>query len=129
MPVAGIKDAIGGATPGRAFIATGAGTKLITGDPGNETFVLPIAGQGLNNISGFTEWNRDVLDLRPALARTNWDQRAATLGNYLKVTDSAGSATLAIAATGSGAGTVIATLTGSGSLGLNDLIGRDSLLT
>lgn len=63
------------------------------------------------------------------MAATNWNHKASTLGNYLKVSDSGGSATLAIAPAGSGAGTAIATLNGAGNLGLADLVSHHSLLT
>lgn len=134
-------------TQGMAFITTGvgndtitlggsgstinadAGTNSITGGTGLDTFVLPTAGQGFDSISGFTETNGDVLDLRAALAATNWNHNAATLGNYLKVTNSSGNTMLAIASSGSGAGTGIATLTGAGNLGLADLLSHNSLLT
>ena len=134
-------------TQGMAFIATGSGndtirlggsgstvnagggTNAIFGGTGSDTFVLPKAGQGFDGITGFTETNGDLLDLRQALAATSWNHNAATLGNYLKVTDSGGSATLAIALSGSGAATSIATLNGSGNLLLADLVSHHSLLT
>ena len=134
-------------TAGMAFIATGGGNdtitlggsgntvnagggaNTITGGSGGNTFVLPKVSQGFDGITGFTETNGDVLGLRQALAETQWNQGLATLGNYLKVTDSGGSATLSIAPTGIGAGTAIATLNGSGNLGLADLISYHSLLT
>ena len=70
-----------------------------------------------------------MLDLRPALAATTWNHSASTLGNFLKVTDSGGNATLAIAPAGTGAGTAIATLRGAGSLGLSDLLSQHALRT
>jgi hypothetical protein len=54
---------------------------------------------------------------------------AATLANYLKVTDSAGSTILSIVPSGIGAGTVIATLSGAGNLGLPDLLSHNALQT
>ncbi len=138
-------DIISG-TQGMAFITTGAGndtitlsgsgstvnagggTNTITGGSGSDIFVLPKASQGFDAITGFSETNSDVLDLRSALAGTSWNGKAATLGNYLKVSDSGGNTTLSIAATGSGTGTAIATLNGV-SYGLNDLVSHHSLLT
>ena len=134
-------------TAGMAFIATGTGrdtialggsgstvnagggTNTITGGSGGDTFVLPKASQGFDRISGFSETNGDRLDLRQALAATAWNHNPSTLGAYLMVTDSGGSATLSIAPTGTGTGTAIATLNGSGSLGLADLLSHHSLLT
>ena len=134
-------------TAGMAFIATGAGNdtitlggsgstvnagggaNTITGGSGGNTFVLPAASQGFDRITGFTEINGDALNLRAALAATKWNGQASTLANYLKVTDSGGSATLSIAPTGSGAATAITTLVGSGNLGLSDLISHHSIQT
>ena len=136
-----------GGTQGMAFITTGsgndtiklggsgstvnagAGTNSITGGTGQDSFVMPKAGQGFDGITGFTEANGDVLDLRAALGATGWNHQAATLGNYLKVTDSGGSATLLVAASGSGGGVAVATLNGSGNLALADLLSHHSLLT
>ncbi len=138
-------DVVSG-TQGMAFITTGAGndtitvggsgnhidagggTNTITGGSGDDTFVLPKASQGSDAITGFSETNGDVLDLRSALAGTSWNDKPATLGNYLKVTDSGGNTTLSIAASGSGAGTMIATLNGV-TYGLADLLSHHSLLT
>lgn len=102
-----------GTLSGTGLTKTSMGTNAITGGSGGDTFVLPKAGQGFDGITGFTEANGDVLNLRAALGATSWNHRAATLGNYLMVTDSGGSATLA----------------GSGNLGLADLLSHHSLLT
>ncbi|WP_428393996.1 beta strand repeat-containing protein [Lichenicoccus sp.] len=110
-------------------VNAGGGTNTITGGSGGDSFVLPRASQGFDRITGFSETNGDVLDLREAMAGTQWNHRPATLGDYLKVTDSGGSATLSIAPTGSGAGTAIALLNGSGNVGLADLLSHHSLLT
>ena len=110
-------------------VNAGTGTNSITGGTGQDTFVMPKAGQGFDGITGFTETNGDVLDLRAALAATSWNGKAATLSNYLKVTDGGGSATLLVAPSGSGGGTAVATLNGSGNLGLADLLSHHSLLT
>jgi plastocyanin len=110
-------------------VNSGGGTNVINGGTGNDTFVLPPAGLGFDTITSFTELNGDVLDLRSALAATGWNGKSSTLGNYLKVTDSNGNTTLAIASNGTGAGTAIAALNGSGNLGLTDLLSHHSLLT
>ena len=80
-------------------------------------------------ISGFSEFNGDVLDLRSAPAATSWNGKNSTLGNFLKVTSSGSDTTLSIAPSGSRAGTAIAKLSGAGSLGLADLLSHHSLLT
>ena len=110
-------------------VNAGGGMNTISGGTGTNTFVLATAGQGFDSIAGFTKTNGDVLNLRAALAATQWNGQAATLANYLKVTDSGGSATVAIASTGTGPGTAVATLIGSGNLGLSDLISRHSIQT
>ena len=134
------------ATGGMAFITTGAGkstvvlggsgntvngslgTNTISGGTGTNTFILPAAGQGLDSIAGFTESNGDVLNLQAALAATKWNGQSATLANYLKVSDSGGNTNIALAPSGSGAGTLVATLTGT-SYGLPDLLSHHSIVT
>jgi large repetitive protein len=76
---------------------------------------------GLRCHQRVSETNGDVLDLRAALKATSWNDSASTLGNSLTVTDSGGNTTLSVAATGSGAGTAIATLNGV-RYGLSDLL-------
>jgi hypothetical protein len=55
----------------------------------------------------------DKLDLRTALAATNWNHSASTLPNYLKVTNPSQGAVLSIAPTSGGAGVAIATINGA----------------
>jgi hypothetical protein len=114
---------------GTDTITQSANMNFLSGGGGNEVFVLPAAGNGTDTITGFTETNGDVLDLRQALAATGWNGMAATLANYLKVTDSAGSTILSVAPTGIGAGTLIATLSNGGNLGLSDLLSHNALQT
>ncbi|HET6306923.1 MAG TPA: hypothetical protein VFG12_07040 [Rhodopila sp.] len=57
-----------------------AGANSISGGTGDNTLGLPTAGHGLDTISGFTETNGDILDLRAALAATTWNGRSATPG-------------------------------------------------
>ena len=110
-------------------VNAGGGRNTISGGTGNNTFVLPAASQGFDSISGFSETNGDVLNLQAALAGTKWNGQSSTLANYLKVTDSGGSATLGIVPSGSGSATAIASLVGAGNLGLSDLISHHSLVT
>ncbi len=109
-------------------VNAGAGTNSITGGTGHDTFVMAKAGQGFDGITGFTEANSDALDLRAALSATTWNHNAATLGNYLKVTDVGGNTLLAVANGGSGAGVQVAQLSGA-TYGLTDLQSHHSLLT
>jgi hypothetical protein len=114
---------------GTDTISQSPGMNFLYGGGGNETFVLPVAGNGTDTITGFTETNGDVLDLRQALAATLWNGMASSLSTYLKVTDSGGSTILSITPNGMGAGTVIATLSGAGNLGLSDLLSHNALQT
>ena len=109
-------------------INAGAGQNTIAGGTGNDILVLPAAGGGFDRIAGFTESNGDVLDLRAGLMPTKWNGQASTLGNYLKVTDSGGNKNLAIAPTGSGSSTAIASLLGT-NYDLADFVSHHSLLT
>ena len=109
-------------------VNAGGGSNVIHGGSGGDTFLLPAASHGFDTITGFSETNGDVLNLAAALSATEWNGRSATLGNFLKVTDNNGSTTLAIAPTGVGAGTAIATLSGAGNLGLADLLSHHSLV-
>jgi Ca2+-binding RTX toxin-like protein len=133
-------------TGGLGFISTGGGNDTITiagsgntvnaggdnntisGGTGKNTFVIPGAGAGTDTIAGFTDTNGDVLDLRSALASAGWKGNQSTLPQYLKVGASAGSTTLSIAKGGSGAGQLVATLSGTGTLTLADLQSHHSLL-
>jgi plastocyanin len=104
------------------LVNAGGGQNVIYGGEGNDVFVLAAAGQGFDTITNFTDLNGDVLDLRTALAATNWNGQANTLANYVKVTDSNGSTTLSVADKGTGGGTAIALLSGAGNLNLSDLL-------
>jgi hypothetical protein len=99
-----------------------------TASSGNDLFVFSAASGLSDAISGFTETNGDVLDLRAALAATTWNHTSSTLANYLKVTDGGGNTNLAIAPKGSGAGIGIAILTQT-NFHLADLVSHHSLLT
>ena len=110
-------------------VIAGGGTNVIHGGTGDDMFVLPHASIGFDTITGFSEANGDRLNLAVALAATHWNGQAATLGNYLKVTDNNGSTTLSIAASGIGGGIAIANLSGAGNLGLADLLSHHSLVT
>ena len=66
-------------------VSAGGGNNTISGGTGSNTFILPGAGQGFDAIAGFTETNGDVLNLHAALQETNWNGKANTLSNYVKV--------------------------------------------
>jgi hypothetical protein len=105
-------------------VNAGGGMNFITGGTGLDTFFLPTAtgaGAGMDTITNFTLTNGDVVNLGSALATAGWTSNLSTLGNYLKVSESAGNAIIAIATGGSGAGTAIAQLNGVGNLTLASL--------
>jgi hypothetical protein len=56
-------------------------------------------GQGMDNFTSNIPTLGDTLELKPALAATNWNGAASTLANYMTMTDSAQGATLSITAT------------------------------
>jgi hypothetical protein len=64
----------------------------------------------------------DNLDLRTALAATNWNGSAATLSAYLTVTNSSQGAVLSIAPTSGGKATGIATIDGATGTTLSGLL-------
>ena len=109
-------------------VDAGGGTNIIYGGLGNDTFMLPPASRGLDTITGFTEANGDVLDLRAALAATGWNHTTtSTLANWLVATSAGGDTTLSVRTTAGGAATAIAVLHGSGALGVADLLSHNSL--
>ena len=64
----------------------------------------------------------DKLSLTTALGATTWNNSAATLSNYLTVTNSKQGATLSISATSRGSGVVIATIDGATTATLSSLL-------
>jgi hypothetical protein len=102
------------------------GKDTITDSRGGNAFVLPAAGKGYDIFTGTSDSNiltlNDTLDLRPALAATNWNGAAATLAKYLTVTDTAQGAVLSVAPTSGGAGVAVATIGGATHAALPDLL-------
>jgi hypothetical protein len=89
---------------------------------GGQTYVIPAAGSGVEAFTSNILATGDTLNLATALAATNWNKSAATLSNYLTVTDSAQGATLSISATSGGSGVVIATIDGATTATLSSLL-------
>jgi hypothetical protein len=98
------------------------GTDTITDTGSGNTYLLPAAGKGVDAFTSNILTQNDTLDLKPALAATNWNGSSATLANYLKVTTSSSGASIAIAATSGGPGTTIATISGATNLNLSALL-------
>jgi hypothetical protein len=90
------------------------GTDTITDTGSGNTYVIPAAGKGYDTFaSNVLSITGDKLDLRTALAATNWNHTASTLANYLSVTNPSQGAVLSIAPTSGGAGVAIATINGA----------------
>jgi hypothetical protein len=134
-------------TVGMAFIATGSGNdtlsvqglhntidagggqNTISGINAFSTYVLNGPGHGFDTISDFSPYVGNKLDLTSALAATNWNGKASTLGGYISVTDTGGNATIAISTTSGGTGVGVASLHNDGSLSLATLLQTKSLTT
>jgi lysophospholipase L1-like esterase len=98
------------------------GTNTITDTGNNNTYLLPAAGKGTDIFTSNILIKADTLDLKPALAATDWNGAASTLAKYLTVTDSAQGATLSVAATSGGPGVAIASINGATTATLTSLL-------
>ncbi|HTW73242.1 MAG TPA: type I secretion C-terminal target domain-containing protein [Acetobacteraceae bacterium] len=106
---------------GNVVNASGGNVTIDDGGTGN-TIVMPAAGNGNDDIFGYLLQNGDTLDLRAALASTTWNGSENTLGNYLSISSSNDNATISLSPTGTGPGSAIATLQGSGPVTLATLL-------
>ena len=98
------------------------GADTITDSGSTNTYILPASGKGSDAFTSNILTTGDTLDLKPALAATNWNGSASTLSNYLTVTDSAKGATLSIAATSGGTGVAIGSISGATTATLTSLL-------
>jgi ribosomal protein S11 len=102
------------------------GTDTITDTGSANTYILPAAGNGYDTFTGTAAanilTNGDTLDLRPALAATNWNGAASTLPGYLTVADTAAGAVVSVAPTSGGAGVAIATIGGATTASFSDVL-------
>ena len=121
VTTAGGNDTIQIAGSGNVVNAGGGNVTIDDGGTGN-TIVLPGANDGTDDIFGYVLQNGDTLDLRGALAATTWNGSESTLGNYLSLTTSGDDTVIGLSPTGSGAGSAIATLQGSGPVTLATLL-------
>ena len=103
-------------------VSLSGGAETVTDSGAANTYILPAAGHGSVSFTSNILTTADVLDLKPALAATTWNGAAATLANYLTVSDQASGATLSIAATSGGAGVAIASIAGASSANLSSLL-------
>jgi hypothetical protein len=104
------------------IVSLAGGTDTITDSGSGNTYLLPAAGNGTDAFTSNILTTGDTLDLKTALAATNWNGSATTLANYVTVTDSAKGATLSISATSGGAGSAIATIAGASGMTLTSLL-------
>nr|WP_294514059.1 hypothetical protein [uncultured Rhodopila sp.] len=107
-------------------VSMSGGSDTITDTGSANTYVIPAAGQGYDTFTGTAAANiltiGDTLDLRPALAATNWNGAASTLPGYLTVADTAAGAVLSVAPTSGGVGVAVATIGGATNAAFSDLL-------
>jgi hypothetical protein len=94
----------------------------ITDSAGGNTYILPAPGHGSDAFTSNILTVGDTLDLKPALAATNWDGTVLKLSTYLRVTDSAQGATLSVAPTSGGTGVAIASIAGATTANLTSVL-------
>ena len=98
------------------------GANTITDTGTGNTYILPAAGKGTDTFTNNILTTGDTLDLKTALAATNWNGAASTLSKYLTVADTAKGAVLSIAPTSGGVGVAIATINGATTANLTGLL-------
>jgi hypothetical protein len=106
-------------------VNAGAGTNQIEDSGSNNRIVLPLAGQGFDDINSPVLQQNDMLDLRPMLAATAWNGNLAKIGNFVQVAaPNHVDATITVDPSGvaGGASYAVATLHGSGPVSLSDLL-------
>ncbi|HYZ24317.1 MAG TPA: hypothetical protein VE690_19360 [Rhodopila sp.] len=79
------------------------GTHTVTDTGSGNTYILPAAGSGTVSFTNDILTEGDTLNLKTALAATDWNGAASTLSNYLKVSNSSQGAVVSIAPTSGGA--------------------------
>ena len=98
------------------------GGNTVTDKGGGNTFILPSASQQPASITSNIFNMDDVLDLRTALAGTDWNGSTRQLWHYLSVSTSSDAAVINLAKTAGGSGTTIATISGAAGLNLHSLL-------
>jgi endoglucanase len=102
-------------------VSLSGGTETITDTGTSNTYVIPAAGKGelvFAKVPSLT----DIVDLRPALAATDWNGDPTTLAGYLHVTTSTNAAVLGISATSGGAGTAVLAINTAGTTTLASML-------
>jgi hypothetical protein len=106
-------------------VNAGAGINQIGDSGSNNRIVLPLAGQGFDDINSPVLLHNDTLDLRSMLAATAWNGNLAKIGNYVQVASpNQVDATITVDPSGiaGGASYAVATLHGSGPVSLSELL-------
>jgi hypothetical protein len=103
-------------------VALSGGTNMITETGDNNTYVLPSAGGGYDRFTTNVLAKGDTLNLKAALAASDWNGAPSTLGNYLTVTNTLQGAELSISATAGGNAIGVATIRGTTDATLNSLL-------
>jgi hypothetical protein len=98
------------------------GTNTVTDTGSGNTYIVPAAGKGTVTFNSNILSDGDTLDLKPALAATNWSGASATLSNYLTVAATSKAAVISIAATSGGKATAIVTITGASNFNYSTLL-------
>ncbi len=109
-------------------IYVGSGNDTLNDSGSNNKIVFGAPGGGTAQIYGYVLKNGDTLDLRTALANTSWTKSSATIGNFLKVSQSGGDAVISVDPSGvaGGATTTLAVLHGAGSVSLSTLLAHST---
>lgn len=106
-------------------IDAGGGNNQIADSGNGNTIVLPGAGQGNDDVFGWTLQNGDTFDLRSLLAQTGWNGDAAIIGNFVQVGMAGDSGVVSVdpsGAGGAGGSYAVATLHASGAMDLSTLL-------
>jgi hypothetical protein len=98
------------------------GKNTISDTGSGNSYVIPAAGKGYDTFSTNVLTNGDTLDLRAALAATNWNGSATALSGYLTIANTAQGSVLSISATAGGSATGIATIAGASNTTLAGLL-------
>ncbi len=102
------------------IVSLSGGSDTITDTGQRNTYILPAAGKGSDTFTNDILATGDTLDLKAALAATDWNGAASTLANYVTLAGSATGTVLSVAPTSGGTGVAIATIDGTSNATLSD---------
>jgi len=104
-------------------VVIGSGTATINDSGNSNTFSFAAPGTGRTHIYGYVLSQNDTLDFRTLLAGTQWNGSAATVGNFLIVTNQGGNSMVSVNTSGAAGGATypVVTLHGYGYLTLATL--------